>query len=447
MSKINFTDKKLKALPSKKNRYSVMDAKEDGLELLVHPKGTKTFCLYKRIKGVPQHKKLGNLGDINVAQAREIANKIKTQMYDNIYLNHNEKLAKLTLNDIFETFMQSKIELEEKTVKEYHRLWNKNIKDDIGKQKILEITIDDIENFRNNLSQTKYQANRCVGLIRSVYNYIIKRKAVNIINPAVGVEKFTETPCIRALDEDEIYRIVNAISSLLSQKDCLADYAILLLLLIPVRKSSMLSMRWQDINLKKKNWIIPKTKNKKNLEVNLPNAAIPLLERIKANAKSKNINSEYVFYSNRSKTGHLIDIKKSWQTVKEIAKLKGRVRLHDFRHTFATFMARLTGNAYKIKTALGHNSLQSSEIYVNIEMGQVADVINITIDEMIKSVKNKGVITKTKGVVKDLIVQASNDKKKLEIPDDTQKANEEIHTIWEEKMKMMQELGLDRVPD
>ena len=435
MSKINFTDKKLKALPLQKKRYAVMDAKEDGLELLVHPKGTKTFCLYKRMKGLPKHKKLGKLGDINVAQAREIANKIKTQMYDNIYLNHNEKLAKLTLNDVFETFMQSKIELGEKTVKEYHRLWNKNIKNDIGKQKVLEITIDDIENFRNNLSKTKYQANRCVGLIRSVYNYIIKRKAVNIINPAVGVEKFTETPCIRALDEDEICRIINAINSLLFKKDCLAYYAVLLLLLIPVRKSSMLSMRWQDINLKKKNWIIPKTKNKKNLEINLPNAAIPLIERMKTNAKIKNINSEYVFYSSRSKTGHLVDIKKSWQTVKEVAKLQGRVRLHDFRHTFATFMARLTGNAYKIKTALGHNSLQSSEVYVNIEMGQVTDVVNITTDEMIKSVKDKRIITKTRGNVKDLITQAPKGEAKLEISENTEEENEYIHKEWDKRLK------------
>lgn len=125
MSKINFTDAKLRNLQPQNKRYSVMDAKEDGLELLVYPKGTKTFCLYKRMKGIPNHKKIGNFGDINVAQAREIANKIKTQMYDNIYLNHNEKLAKLTLNDIFENFMNSKIELGEKTINEYRRLWDK----------------------------------------------------------------------------------------------------------------------------------------------------------------------------------------------------------------------------------------------------------------------------------------------------------------------------------
>lgn len=436
MSKINFTDAKLRNLQPQNKRYSVMDAKEDGLELLVYPKGTKTFCLYKRMKGIPNHKKIGNFGDINVAQAREIANKIKTQMYDNIYLNHNEKLAKLTLNDIFENFMNSKIELGEKTINEYRRLWDKNIKNDIGMQKVLEITIDDVENFRNNLANTKYQANRCVGLIRSVYNYLIKRKTFNIVNPAVGVEKFKEEPCMRALQEDEIGNIIVVINRLLNRKQCLPYYAILLLLLIPVRKSAMLSMRWQDVNLRKKIWIIPRTKNKKNLEVNLPDAAIPLLKKLKEYAESENINSEYVFYSNKGKTGHLVDIKKSWQLVKNEAELSGRVRIHDFRHTFATFMARLTGNAYKIKTALGHNSLKSSEIYVNIEMGQVNDVINTTIDEMLKSIKSKQLITKNTNDVKSSILRATKKKIKIEIATGSPQENKEyIEKLWNEKKK------------
>lgn len=40
MAKFNFTDNKIRALEIKAKRYSVIDAKEDGLELFVYPKGT-----------------------------------------------------------------------------------------------------------------------------------------------------------------------------------------------------------------------------------------------------------------------------------------------------------------------------------------------------------------------------------------------------------------------
>lgn len=435
MSKINFTDAKLRNLQPKNKRYSVMDTKEDGLELLVYPKGTKTFCLYKRIKGMPNHKKLGNFGDINVAQAREIANTIKNRMYENPYLNTNDRLARLTLNDVFELYMVSKINLAERTFDEYKRLWSKNIKDTVGNLRVLTISVETLEEFRNNLAETPYQANRCIGLIKAVFNYLINRKSYTIPNPAKGIEKFNEAPCIRALDSEEIGAVISAVNHLLNKKFSLSYYAILCLLLIPVRKSALLQMRWQDIKLAKKIWIVPKTKNKTNLVVNLPDAVIPLLVNLKRIA---DIESDYVFYSKNSKTGHLVDVKKSWNIVKIYAGLKGRVRLHDFRHTYATFMAQLTGNAYKIKVALGHNSLKSSEIYVNLVKEQVRDSVNETVGVMLEKVPLKEFEKGKRSPVdaKDMIIQASIPREKIEIPstsyDETKKI---IQKLWQMKME------------
>lgn len=437
MVKFNFTDTKIRSLKLKMKRYSVMDEKEDGLEVLVYPKGTKTFCLYKRINGIPKHKKLGNFGDINVAQAREIASRIKNAMYDNVYLNSNDKLTRITLNDVFTSYMNSKIGLGNKTTAEYHRLWNTKIKNELGNIKVLNITVETLEAFRNKNADTPYQTNRCLGLIKAVYNYLINKKSYNITNPTNGVETFTETPCIRALDSEEIGRVISAINRLLNIQFNLSYYAILFLLLVPVRKSAMLSMRWQDIKMSKKTWIIPQTKNKQNLLVNLPNAIIPILKKLKEEAKIRQIDSEYVFYSKESESGHLIDVKKSWNKVKKEAQLEGRVRLHDFRHTFATMMAELTGNAYKIKIALGHNSLQSSEIYVNLVKEHISDNVNDTVDKMLSKVplKNleKGKLAEQD--VKDMLVLGAKPKVKIETPS-YEEAQKEIERLWKLKLSM-----------
>ncbi len=435
MVKFNFTDNKIRSLEIKAKRYSVMDGKEDCLEVLVYPKGTKTFCLYKRINGIPKHQKLGNFGDINVAQAREIASRLKNAMYENVYFNSNDKLARTTLNDVFTLYMNSKIGLGNKTTAEYHRLWNTKIKNEIGNMRVLSINVETLEAFRNKNAETPYQTNRCIGLIKAVYNYLINKKSYNITNPANGVETFTETPCIRALDSDEIGRVISAINRLLNIRFNLSYYAILCLLLIPVRKSALLSMRWQDIKMQKKTWIVPTTKNKRNLLVNLPNAIIPILKKLKEEAKARQIDSEYVFYSKDSQSGHMVDVKKSWNIVKKEAQLEGRVRLHDFRHTFATMMAELTGNAYKIKIALGHNSLQSSEIYVNLVKEHISDNVNDTIDKMLSKIplKNleKGNIAKQD--VKDMLMLGAKPDVKIELPS-LEEGQKEIERLLKQKL-------------
>lgn len=432
MTKFNFTDNKIRALKPEKKRYSVIDSKEDGLELFVHPKGTKTFCLYKRIDGIPQHKKLGKFGDITVAQAREIANRLKDAMYENVHLGKNDKLARITLNDVFENYMNSKISLGQRTVSEYQRLWEKQIKDTLGKMRVLNISIENLEAFRNRNADTPYQTNRCLSLIKAVYNYLINKKGYKITNPANGVETFAEKPCIRTLDCDEVSRIVDSINKKISVQVNISYCAILALMFISVRKSALLSMRWQDLHLFKRTWIVPVTKNKTNLSVSIPEVAVPIFELLKDNAKTNSINSEYVFYSKESKTGHLVDVKKAWQAIKKDANIEGRVRLHDFRHTFATIMAQLTGNAYQIKTALGHNSLQSSEVYVNLVKEQVQDVVNDTANKMLEKTIEQPLETgSAKTNLKERMILASKPNVKLEMP--TQGGWDEITKLWNEQ--------------
>lgn len=159
------------------------------------------------------------------------------------------------------------------------------------------------------------------------------------------------------------------------------------------------------------------------------------LKMIKEEAKARQIDSEYVFYSKDSQSGHMVDVKKSWNIVKKEAQLEGRVRLHDFRHTFATMMAELTGNAYKIKIALGHNSLQSSEIYVNLVKEHISDNVNDTIDKMLSKVplKNleKGNIAKQD--VKDMLMLGAKPDVKIELPS-LEEGQKEIERLLKQKL-------------
>jgi integrase len=384
MTKITFTDKKLKELPIKETRYAVQDDKQDGLELFVHPKGTKTFCFYKRVNNIPKHQKIGKLGEISTAQARNIVAALLNKLNENPYISKNAKVGKLLMKNVFQMYMNSKINLSSKTINEYSRLWNSCLCGYMGNMPAYQVSMEFIEDLRTRLSKTPYQANRCITLLKTLFNYLIDKKGYEGKNPANGVDCFPEEPLIRALSPNEMEVIIRTLNRLQHKQFRISYYAILCLALIPVRKSALLSMRWQDLSLSEKRWIVPESKNKKNLRVNLPNAIIPILNHLKRHAQQDNINSPYVFYSPKNSEKHLVEIKKTWEQIKQLSNIEGRVRLHDFRHSYATLMAELNGSPYQIKVALGHNSLKSGEVYVNLAQEHISQMTNQTVHTMLQ---------------------------------------------------------------
>lgn len=64
------------------------------------------------------------------------------------------------------------------------------------------------------------------------------------------------------------------------------------------------------------------------------------------------------------------------------------------------------------------------------------DVINTTIDEMLKSIKSKQLITKNTNDAKSSILRATKKKINIEIPTGSRQENKEyIKKLWDEKMK------------
>ena len=75
MSKrINFTIKSITNLEmASKSRYYIYDQKINGLGLTVTSKGSKSFFVYRKIKGIPKRIKIGKFPDMAVEQARKNA--------------------------------------------------------------------------------------------------------------------------------------------------------------------------------------------------------------------------------------------------------------------------------------------------------------------------------------------------------------------------------------
>ena len=198
----------------------------------------------------------------------------------------------------------------------------------------------------------------------------------------MGVKLNKEEARVRYLEHAELERFFKALSEI---DESISRNAILMLLYTGVRKSNVLCMKWSEVDLDSKIWLIPRTKTGKNLTIALADSAVDLLKNIKSN----NPDEKYVFPSTTSASGHIVDIKRVWNTVKKKANITN-LRIHDLRHTLATYMIAQGASPFVVQRALTHKSIKSTQVYVNLGVEHLRDKLNETVNTLQRIGKKKG---------------------------------------------------------
>ena len=117
-------------------------------------------------------------------------------------------------------------------------------------------------------------------------------------------------------------------------------------------------MRWAHLDLEAGVWVKPSahTKQKKSHRVPLSAPARQLLAALPQT-------SEYVFPGRIE--GHRVEIKNDWASICKAAKLEG-VRVHDLRHSYASFLASAGLSLPIIGALLGHTQTQTTARYAHL---------------------------------------------------------------------------------
>lgn len=220
-----------------------------------------------------------------------------------------------------------------------------------------------------------YIANQSIVLVRTLINYAIKEGKYKNFNPAIAVKLNKKEARARYLTHEEIKRFL----STLYQYDSLVTRdAILMLLYTGARKSNVLAMAWDDIDMDAKIWKIPQTKTDENVTIALVEPALEILRERKEYS-----DSIWVFPSPTSQTGHLTEIKTAWNALMNKANITN-FRVHDLRHTLGTYLIANGADAFLVKRALTHKTIQSTQVYVNLGVEHLRDKLNDTVDKIIK---------------------------------------------------------------
>lgn len=376
--KFKFTNANIKNLPAPTKRTFVYDTIEVGLSLQITPNGAKSFYYRGVVLGKQIRVKLGEPSYMSVDDARQAARKAKINMKEGI--NPIEERKKITgessLEQLYTRFMDEKEQHIRPITMEYYKdLWKRYLST-LANKKISQITPDELKilHKRLTLNNGKRCANQTIILLRTIYNHFIKQNIYQGFNPGNAVQLNKQIARTRHLSGNELESFRDAINE---TEDSIPKFAIMMLWFTGARRRNVFSMKWEDIKLEEKLWTIPETKTQNDANVVLVNAAIDILNQLKDMRYN-----EYVFFSTTSKSGHIGGVRKTWEGILKRAKITN-FHLHDLRHTFATSLLANGADAFMVKKALTHKSLQSTQIYVNLEVDDLREKLNETVNKMI----------------------------------------------------------------
>lgn len=329
-----------------------------------------------RIKGRQGTFAIGAHGVLAPDQARRKARELLVGIQNGVDPREEKRRQKegLTLTEAIEKFLSIHTEKKSKpeTRKQYNRILKSIVAPKLGKKKLKEVTLNDIERLHAAYEDTPYQANRMLAILSKLFSQAEKwGERDHGSNPCRHVDRYAEKSRERFLSGDELRKLASALESSWpeennSQKDdirplaspfCIA--AIWLLLLTGARLNEILTMEWKFLNDELNSARLPDSKTGTKT-IYFSEAAQKILRRL-----PKIDGNPYVIVG-RKEGAHLVNLQKPWQRILEAAEIED-VRLHDLRHTYASYGAMNDLSQPLLMKLLGHAQPATTQKYLHLQ--------------------------------------------------------------------------------
>lgn len=361
------------------------DSELKGFVFRVYPNGRRTFAVKYRIGTRQRWVTIGEFGSPwTVEEARKRARTVLRDAGDGVDPQSvkEERRKAVSVDDLIELYLvegrKAKPTKKESSWGYDASCLRRHVSPLIGKQPATLLTKADIERMQAEIKagrtarqfKTKKRGVARIsggpiiagGVVRSFSAMMswAEREGIVTANPCRGVKTVRPSKRERYLSGEEMRRLFTAADELVAEGEIAAPFAaaIRLMALTGARRTEILELRWSEVDLERARIVLPRERSKTG-EKSIPLNA-PACELIRAQVRV----NEFVF-PGRGGQGPLIGVSHRWMTVRGRAKLPG-VRIHDLRHSFASFAVANGASLFLVGKALGHTQATTTERYAHL---------------------------------------------------------------------------------
>jgi integrase len=326
------------------------DTELTGFGLKVTPSGKKTFLVQKRPhKGAKTLKRytIGAYPSVSPEEARTQAKTILGQIVLGLPTSPVLSQRGASFKEEIEKYYQDHVvsKCKPSTQKDMRYMIDKHILPAFGKMSLGSVDLAQVRCIHTALgNKHPYRANRVLALLSKFFNWCPLTRGSS---PCRGIEKFKEKKRNRLITQEEFRTLLSAE----------LPPPLRLLALTGLRKTEVLSLRWEWIDLQKQLIQLPDSKTG-GRTVYLNHSATELLTGFGAQTEG------WVFPGQRGSKGHLIGLQKMWKKALRDSGLPLTLRIHDLRHHFASLAATELPLPL-VSFLLGHKEVRTTMGYVH----------------------------------------------------------------------------------
>ncbi len=383
------TKRLIDTIKPKNTDFFIWDSDMPGFGLRIMKTGKKSYMVQYRHGGRTRRVTFGRVGIMTPDEARKEARELLTAAGKgaNPADDIQKYRATLIVSEICDRFMDTYVPIhcKETTAKEYQRAMDLFIKPSIGPRKITDISRTEIAKLHHDYRDKPYQANRTLGVLSVMFNQCeIWGLRPDGSNPCRHVKKYQEKKRERFLSEEELKRLWQTLDTCEADESAStsACNAFRLLILTGCRLGEIQTLKWKYI--KPDGIYLPDSKTGAK-KVYIGKEVHDLLNGIKP------VEDNPYVISGTVEGNYLTDLQKPWRRIRKIAELED-VRIHDLRHSFASFALANGLSLAEIGKLLGHSQVQTTARYAHLAESVADQAANRTSNAIFSKLEKTNIL-------------------------------------------------------
>lgn len=276
-------------------------------------------------------------------------------------------------------------------IKSYKRSWDtddsmmrNHLLPKLGHKHMGAISPPDVAVFVEQMRSEGYApgtCNRALVLLRYGFTLAVRWKVAGVdSNPVKEVKNLRDDNKIERFLTNE--QMVSLMAAVRGSESEMLQHIVLFLLYTGARKREVLDAVWADVDWERKSWRIPKTKSGKIRHIPLSVGALQLLGTLRDQSAPVGevghaIRAEWArrpIFAN-PKTGlPYVSFFYSWDAARKRAGLPD-LRVHDLRHSFASFLVNAGRSLYEVQELLGHADIRTTSRYAHLSRERLFEAV------------------------------------------------------------------------